>query len=76
MATSITSVRTYNRAIAAGLIAVAVACAGLAVFYMTVKSTFLASHYGHQPKHALVFGGVALLALIAANIVWRRRPSS
>ena len=66
--------RTSNRAIAAGLIAVAIACAGLAIFYITVKSTFLASHYGHQPKHAIVFGGLAVLALIAANMVWRRRP--
>ena len=66
--------RTGNRAAALGLIAVAIACVGLAIFYITVKSSFLASHYGHQPKHAVVFGGLAVLALVAANVVWRRRP--
>jgi flagellar biosynthesis/type III secretory pathway M-ring protein FliF/YscJ len=64
-----------NRLAAVGLVAVAVICAALAVFYMTVKSTFLASHYGHQPKHALLFAGLAVIALIAASIVWRRRPA-
>ena len=64
------------RAIAVGLLVVAVACAALAIYWLAVKSTFLASHYGHQPKHALVAGVVAVVALIAASIVWRqgRRP--
>jgi uncharacterized membrane protein len=52
---------------------VAVACAAVAVYWLTVKSTFLASHYGHQPKHALVAGIVAVVALIAATIVWRQQ---
>lgn len=64
--------RTPFRAIAVGLIVVVVACAALAIYWLTVKSTFLASHYGHQPKHALVAGIVAVLALIAASIVWRQ----
>lgn len=63
--------RNANRPIAAGLIVVAVACIALAVFYLTVKSSFLATHYGTQPKHALIFGGVAVLALVGANIAWR-----
>ena len=65
--------RSTNRLIAAGLIVAAVVCVALAVFYLTVKSSFLASHYGTQPKHALVFGGLAVLALIGANIAWRSR---
>lgn len=65
--------RSRNRAFALALVAVAVVCAAMAVFYMTVKTTFLASHYGHQPKHAIVLGVVAVLALIAASIVWRLR---
>ena len=65
--------RNSNRPIAAGLVVAAVACIGLAVFYLTVKSNFLASHYGTQPKHAVIFGGLAVLALIGASIAWRSR---
>ncbi len=65
-----------NRLMAIGLVVIAAVCAALAVFYMTVKSSFLASHYGHQPKHALLFAGLAVIALIAASIVWRRRASA
>ena len=68
-----TNNRAPFRAIAIGLIVVAVACAAAAIYWLTVKSTFLASHYGHQPKHALVAGIVAVLALIAATIVWRQQ---
>ena len=64
--------RTVFRAVAVGLLVVAVACAALAIYWLAVKSTFLASHYGHQPKHALVAGIVAVVALIAASIVWRQ----
>jgi len=66
--------RTRSRIPAIGLIVVAVVCAALAIFWLAVKSTFLASHYGTQPKHALVAGVVAVLALIAASIVWRQHP--
>ena len=65
--------RVLYRVIALGLLVVAVVCAALTVFWLTVKSTFLASHYGHQPKHALVAGIVAVVALIAASIVWRQQ---
>ena len=67
-----TNNRATFRAIAIGLIVVAIACAAVAIYWLTVKSTVLASHYGHQPKHALVAGIVAVLALIAASIVWRQ----
>jgi len=70
-----TSRRTTNRIAALALLLVAVVCAAMAIFYMTVKTTFLASHYGHQPKHAIVLGVVAVLCLIGANIVWRWRAS-
>jgi len=65
--------RNNNRPIAAGLIVVAAACVGLAIFYLTVKSTFLATHYGTQPKHSLIFGGLGVLALVGASIAWRSR---
>ncbi|MGP8160673.1 MAG: hypothetical protein ACLQGJ_05550 [Candidatus Dormibacteria bacterium] len=68
-----TTSRAPYHAIAVGLIVVVVACAALAIYWLTVKSTFLASHYGHQPKHALVAGIVAVVALIAASIVWRQQ---
>jgi TRAP-type uncharacterized transport system fused permease subunit len=65
--------RAPYRAIAVGLIVVAVVCAALAIYWLVAKSTFLATHYGHQPKHALVAGIVGVLALIAASIVWRQQ---
>jgi len=72
MGTSTGMSRSSFRAIAAGLIVVAVACVALTIFWLAAKSSFLASHYGHQPKHALVSGVVALLALVGASILWRR----
>ena len=65
--------RNSNRPIAAGLVVAGVACIGLAIFYLTVKSSFLATHYGTQPKHAVIFGGLAVLALVGASIAWRSR---
>ena len=70
-----TTSRTRNRAIAVVLLVIAAVCAALAVFWMTVNSSFLASHPGHQPKHAAVAAGIAVLSLIAANIFWRQRPA-
>lgn len=69
-----TSIRSRNRAIASGLIVVALICAGLAVFYFTQKTTFLAwwSTEKIQVKHGLLFAVLAVVALVAANIVWRR----
>jgi len=72
MGTSSGMSRGSYRAIAAGLIVVAVACVALAIFWLTVNSSFLASHFGTQPKHALVAVIVGLLALIGAGILWRR----
>ena len=71
-----TNNRTPFRAMAVGLIVVAVACVALTIYWLTVKSTFLASHYGHQPKHALVAGIVAVVALIGAGILWRQDSRS
>ena len=67
-----TNNRTPFRAMAVGLIGVAVACVARTIYWLAVKSTFLASHYGHQPKHALVAGIVAVVALIGAGILWRQ----
>jgi len=63
--------RTLSRILAIGLVAGAVVCAALTIFWLTVRSSFLASHDGTQPKHALVAGVLAVLALIAASVVWR-----
>jgi hypothetical protein len=67
------SVAARNRAIAGALIVVAIIFAGLAVFYFTQNTTFLASPPPRiQLKHGLAFAVAAVLALIAANIIWRR----
>ena len=60
-----------NVVIAIGLVVVAVVFAALAIFYWTVKTSFLASSNGHHPKHAIVFTVLALLALVAANFARR-----
>ncbi|HYA01180.1 MAG TPA: hypothetical protein VEK76_12665 [Candidatus Binatia bacterium] len=66
-----------NRTIAACLILVAAICAGLAVFYFTQDTTFLASAPARiQIKHGLLFAALAVVALIGANIVWRRRVTA
>lgn len=61
-----------SRALPAGLIVVAVVCVGIAIFFATQKTGLLASSVGIHHKHAIVFGGLAVLALIAANIAHRR----
>lgn len=54
--------------LALGLLLLAVIFAGLAVFYYTQKTDFLASgRPAHQWKHAVVFTVLAVLSLIAAN---------
>jgi hypothetical protein len=53
------------------LIVIALACAALAIFYWTTKTTLFASDFGLHTKHAIVFSALALLALIAANFAWR-----
>ena len=68
--------RKGHRGIAVFLLAVAVVCIGLAVYYLVVKTTFLASppaatHW----KHALLFAAIAVVALFAANIAWRHKAA-
>lgn len=54
------------------LIVVALACAGVAVFYFTQDTTFLAGPPARiQLKHGIAFAVVAVVALIAANMIWR-----
>jgi hypothetical protein len=68
-----TSVRR-NRSLAVLLVLVALVFAALAVFYFTQDTTFLASPPPRiQLKHGLVSLAVAIIALLAANILWRRR---
>ncbi len=68
-----TSVRR-NRSLAVLLVLVALVFVALAVFYFTQDTTFLASPPPRiQLKHGLASAAVALVALLAANILWRRR---
>lgn len=63
-----------SRPLAIGFIVVALACAVMAIFYFTQKTSFLA---GGRPalhwKHAVVFTVLAVLCLVAANFA---RPKS
>jgi hypothetical protein len=64
---------TRNRTLAAVLIAIAVICLALAIFYFTQKTTFLAGSPAKiQLKHGLLFAGLAVISAIGANILWRR----
>jgi hypothetical protein len=47
--------------------------AGLAVFYATAQTSFLASAYGKHAKHAILFAALAVLSLAAASFA---RPRS
>lgn len=61
-------------ALAIGLIVLAVIFFGLAVFYYTQKTDFLASgHPAHQWKHGVVFTVLAVLSLVAANYARPRK---
>ncbi len=54
--------------LAVGLVVLAVVFAAVAVFYFTVKTSFLASgHPALHWKHAIVFTALAVLCLVAAN---------
>jgi hypothetical protein len=46
---------------------IAVICAALAVFYLTVNTSFLASATGKHYKHAILFAVLAVLSLVAAS---------
>lgn len=62
-----------NRALATVLIVICVVCLGLAVFYFTQTTTFLASAPARiQLKHGLLFAELAVVSAIGANILWRR----
>jgi len=67
--------RKGHRGIAVGLLVIAVACIVMAIYNLVVKTSFLASHYGTQPKHAIVLAVVAVIALFAANIAWRHKAA-
>lgn len=60
-----------NVVIAIALVVLAVAFAGFAIFYWTTKTSLFASDFGLHTKHALVFTGLAVLSLIAANFARR-----
>lgn len=60
---------TGNRTLAVLLVVVAVLLVAVAVFYWTQQTSLLASDYGIHHKHALLAAGLAVLALIGANIV-------
>lgn len=60
-----------NVVIAIALVVLAVAFAGLAIFYWTTKTSLFASDYGMHSKHAIVFTALAVLSLIAANFARR-----
>lgn len=45
----------------------AVVFAALAVFYLTVNTSFLASAQGKHYKHAILFAALAVLSLVAAS---------
>ena len=60
-----------NVLLAAALVVVAIACAALAIFYWTTKTTLFATSNTIHTKHAIVFTALAVLALIGANFARR-----
>jgi cytosine/uracil/thiamine/allantoin permease len=57
----------------AACVALAVVFAGLAIFYATTVTGFLASSTARHSKHAVLFALLAVLALVAASFA---RPRS
>ena len=57
----------------AACIALAVIFAGLAVFYATTTTSFLAGSTARHSKHAVLFALLALLALAAASFARPRK---
>lgn len=57
----------------AACIVLAVVFAGLAVFYLTTETSFLAGSYAKHTKHAILFIALAVLALAAASFARPRR---
>jgi hypothetical protein len=60
-------------AMVAGCVVLAVVFAALALFYATTSTAFLASAEGKHGKHAVLFGVLAILSLVAASFA---RPRS
>jgi hypothetical protein len=56
-----------SRTMVAAWVGLAVIFAGLAVFYLTVNTSFLASASGKHYKHAILFLALAVLSLVAAS---------
>jgi len=64
-----------SRQLVIGLIVLAVIFVGLAAFYFTQKTNFLAAgRPAHHWKHGVVFSVLALLSLVAANFA-RPKPA-
>jgi len=61
-----------NQALAIGLVALAVVFVGFAIFYTTTDTGLLADKVARHYKHAILFAGLAVLSLVAANFAWRR----
>ena len=59
--------------LAALLLAVAVICVGIAIFYFMVDTSFLADDFGRHITHGIGFVGLGILFLVGAIIVWRRK---
>jgi cytosine/uracil/thiamine/allantoin permease len=57
----------------AACVALAVVFAGLAIFYATTVTGFLAGSTARHSKHAVLFALLAVLALVAASFA---RPRS
>jgi hypothetical protein len=57
----------------AACIALAVIFAGLAVFYATTTTSFLAGSSARHSKHAVLFALLAILALAAASFARPRK---
>lgn len=56
-----------SRGMMAAWVVLAVIFAALAVFYLTVNTSFLASASGKHYKHAVLFAALAVLSLVAAS---------
>jgi len=54
---------------ALGLVLLAVVCAIVAVLYYMGVINLFSSHTGRHTLHTILFGGLALVSLIAANFV-------
>ncbi len=55
------------------LLVIGVICISIGIFYYTVDTNFLADDFGRHITHGTVFGGLGILFLIGAFIVWRRK---